>query len=76
MFQNLAIVTQMLNIIYLKLITQICSTDWIDSPKTSMKKLKIAYNNKLRFLGIHQFNSASQMFVNLNIPPFGELIKE
>ena len=42
-----------------------------------MKNPKIAYNNSLcRFLGISKYNSASQMFANLNIPSFGELFRK
>ena len=43
-----------------------CSSMWFDSTVTSMKKLKIAYNNGLRRLLIFpKYNSASEMFVNL-----------
>ena len=46
-----------------------CSSMWFDSTVTSMKKLKIAYNNGLRrLLNLLKYNSASEMFVNLNIP--------
>ena len=42
-----------------------------------MKNLKIAYNNSLRrLLGLPSHNSASDMFVNLNIPSFGELLRK
>ena len=42
-----------------------------------MKKLKVAYNNSLRrLLGLPSHNSASGMFVNLNIPSFGELLRK
>ena len=46
-----------------------CSSMWFDSTVTSMKKLKIAYNNGLRrLLNLPKYNnSASEMFVNLNI---------
>ena len=38
---------------------------------------KIAYNNSLhRLLGLPSHNSASGMFVNLNIPSFGELLRK
>ena len=48
-----------------------CSPFWYDSTKTAMKNLKIAYNNSLRrLLGL-----PSGMFVNLNIPYFGELLR-
>ena len=48
--------------------TMYCSSMWFYSTVTSMKKLKIAYNNDLRrLLNLPKYNSASEMFVNLNI---------
>ena len=48
-----------------------CSSFWFDSSKTAMKKIKIAYNNSLRrLLSLPKRNSASEMFVNLNILSF------
>ena len=48
-----------------------------DSTVTSMKKLKIAYNNGLRsLLNLPKYNNASEKFVNLNIPPFNELLRK
>ena len=42
-----------------------------------MKKIKIAYNNSLRrLLSLPKHNSASEMFVNLNILSFGELLRK
>ena len=42
-----------------------------------MKNLKVAYNNSLRrLLGLPSHNSASDMFVNLNIPSFEELLRK
>ena len=42
-----------------------------------MKKIMIAYNNSLRrLLSLPKHNSASEMFVNLNILLFGELLRE
>ena len=42
-----------------------------------MRKLKIAYNNDLRrILNLPTYNSASEMFVNLNIPSFDELLRK
>ena len=42
-----------------------------------MKNLKVAYNNSLcRLLGLPSHNSASCMFVNLNIPSFGESLRK
>ena len=54
-----------------------CSSFWYDSSKRAMKKIKIAYNNSLRrLLALSKHNSASEMFVNLNILSFGELLKK
>ena len=51
-----------------------CSSMWIASTVTSMRKLKVAYNNNLRrILNLSKYNSTSDMFVNLNIPSFYEL---
>ena len=42
-----------------------------------MQNMKVAYNNSLRrLLGLPSHNSASGMFVNLNIPSFGELLRK
>ena len=50
---------------------------WFDSTVTSMKKLKVAYNNGLRrLLNLLKYNSASEMFVNLNILSFGEQLRK
>ena len=50
---------------------------WFDSTVTAIKKLKIAYNNGLRrLLNLPKYNSASEMFVNLNILSFGELLRK
>ena len=54
-----------------------CAPFWYDSTKTAKKNLKVAYNNSLRrLLGLPSHNSASRMFVNVNIPSFGELLKK
>ena len=48
-----------------------------ESTVTSMRKLKIAYKNGLRrILNLPKYNSASEMFVNLNIPSFDELLRK
>ena len=42
-----------------------------------MKNLKVTYNNSLRrLLRLPSHRSASSMFVNLNIPSFGELLRK
>ena len=47
-----------------------------DCTKTVLTKLKVAYNNSLRrFMGLPWHNSASELFVNLNIKSFGELLR-
>ena len=54
-----------------------CALFWYDSTETAMKNLKVAYNNSLRrLLGLPSHNSASIMFVNLNIPSFAELLRK
>ena len=54
-----------------------CSFFWDDSSKTAMKKIKIAYNNSARrLLVLPKHNSGSEMFVNLNILSFAELLRK
>ena len=51
-----------------------CPSIWFDSTVTAVEKLKITYNNGLRrLLNLPKYNSAPKMFVNLDIPSFGEL---
>ena len=53
-----------------------CSTMWYNCTVTAMRRLRIAYNNSLRrLLGIPKHNSASGMFVQLNIKSFGKLLR-
>ena len=52
-----------------------CSTMWYNCTVTAMRRLRIADNNNLRrLLGIPKHNSASEMFVQLNIKSFSELL--
>ena len=45
-----------------------CSTMWYNGTVTAARKLRIAYNISLRRLfGIPKYNSASEMFMQLNI---------
>ena len=45
--------------------------------KTALKTLRIAYNNSFKkLLDIPKYNSASEMFVCLNIPSFDELLRK
>ena len=54
-----------------------CAPFWYDSTKTAMVNLKVAYNHSLRrLLGLPSHNSASGMFVNMNILSFGELLRK
>ena len=54
-----------------------CSALWFNSTKTALTKLKTAYNNSLRrLLGLPTYNSASEIFVNLGILSFGELLRK
>ena len=54
-----------------------CLTMWYNGTVTAMRKLRIAYNNShRRLLGIPKYNSASEMFVQLNIKSFGELLRK
>ena len=49
---------------------------WFDCIKTALKKLKLAYyNSLLRFMRLPWRNSASEMFVNLNIYSFDEMLE-
>ena len=53
-----------------------CSALWFNSTKTALTKLKIGYNNNLhRLLGLAKYNSASEMFVDLGIFSFDELLR-
>ena len=48
---------------------------WFNCTESALTKLKVAYNNSLRrFMGLPWRNSASEMFVNLNIKSFGDLL--
>ena len=59
------------------LLQMYCSSVWFDSTVTAMRILKIAYNNGLRrILNLPKYNSASEMFVNLDIPSFDELLRK
>ena len=57
--------------------TMYCSSMWYDSTVTSMRKLKIAYNNGLRrILNLPKYTSVSEIFVNLHILSFDELLRK
>ena len=52
-----------------------CAPMSFDCTKAALKKLKVAYNNSLRlFMGL-PWRNASEMFVNLNIGSFDELLR-
>ena len=68
----------MLNVNCLKLtaLNLYCAPMWFDCTKTALIKLKVAYYNSMRrFMGLSWHNSASEMFVNLNIKSFGEMLQ-
>ena len=49
---------------------------WFDCTKAALKKLKIAYNNSLRrFMFLPWRNSATEMFANLGIYSFDEMLR-
>ena len=53
-----------------------CAPMWFDCTKAAPKKLKIAYNNSLRpFMFLPWRNSATEMFVNLGIHSFDEMLR-
>ena len=53
-----------------------CFTMWYNCTVTAMRKLRISYNNSLRrSLNIPKYNNVSEMFVNLYIKSFNELIR-
>ena len=53
-----------------------CPQFWYGTTNCNINKLRVAYNNSLRrLLKIPTYNSASQMFVSLNIPSFYEILR-
>ena len=53
-----------------------CAPMWFDCTKAALKKLKIAYNNSLRrFMFLPWRNSATEMFANLSIHSFDEMLR-
>ena len=53
-----------------------CAPMWFDCTKAALKKLKIAYNNSLRrFMFLPWRNSATEMFANLGIHSFDEMLR-
>ena len=54
-----------------------CAPFWYISTRAVIKNLQTASINSLRrLLGLPSHDSASGMFVNLNIPSFGDLLKK
>ena len=57
--------------------TLYCTFMLFDSTVTSMRKLKITYNNSLkRIPNLSKYNSACEMVEDLNIPSFDELLQK
>ena len=53
-----------------------CAPMWFDCTKAALKKLNIAYNNSLRrFMFLPRRNSATEMFANLGIHSFDEMLR-
>ena len=53
-----------------------CAPIFFDCTNVALKKLKIAYNNRLlRFMYLPWRNSANEIFVNLGIPSFHEILR-
>ena len=53
-----------------------CDPMWFHCTKAARKKLKIGYNNSLRrFMFLPWRNSATEMFVNLEIHSFDKMIR-
>ena len=53
-----------------------CALMWFDCTKAALQRLKIAYDNSLRrFMFLPWGNSAIEMFVNLEIHSFDEMLK-
>ena len=50
---------------------------WFDCTKTALKKMKVAYNNYSlrRLMKLPWRNSVSEMFANLNIRSFDEMLR-
>ena len=54
-----------------------CYTMWYNVTVTAMRNFRIVYSNSLhRLLGIPKYNSASEMFVQLNIKSFGQFLRK
>ena len=50
---------------------------WFDSTVTCLRKLKSAYNNGLMWiLNLPEYNIAPEMFMDINIPSFDELLRK
>ena len=52
-----------------------CSPMWFDGTRAALKKLKITYNSLQRFMFWPWRNSATEMFVNLGIHSFDEMLR-
>ena len=54
-----------------------CISLSLNCRKESLRKLRVCYNNSLRYLmGIGRYSSISEQFVNLRIPSFEELVRK
>ena len=69
----------MSNVTYFKTCCSIlyCAPMWFNCTKTALTKLKVAYNNYSlrRCMSLPWHNSASEIFVSLNMKSFSELLR-
>ena len=73
-YENLVTVLQMMSKSYCS--TVYCSSMWFVRTVTSMKKLKIAYNNGIEKGNLPKYDNASKIIVNLNILFFNEQLQK
>ena len=52
-----------------------CAPMWFDCTETALKRLKIAYNNSLRRVMLLPWRNSAEMFVNLGINSFDEMLR-
>ena len=54
-----------------------CSSLWCNYSNTQLARVKVAYNNSFRYLmGLPRHCSASEMFVNSNVPSFDAKLRQ
>ena len=53
-----------------------CPYFWTNHKKTTLSKIRVAYNNVYRILDVSRRSSASAMFVTSEIPNFGAFLRK